>query len=103
MRARVDNKEQSFYLDATSETLKNITNNQPNVAKPVYAHNLVTNVVTFYTSVTEAKNKLNIHHDFINKHLDKDTEYISIDKTRKYKFTSKNLIQLTNLYDTMVP
>lgn len=86
----IENKEQKFYLDATKETLNNIS--KPNVAIPVYVHDLTTNIVTYFSSVTAAENKLKIHHDFINKHLDMDTVYISIDKTRKYRFSTSQPI-----------
>jgi hypothetical protein len=84
----IENKDQKFYLDATPETLNSISNNKPKVARSVYAHDLTTNIVTYFSSVTAAENRLNLHHDFINKHLDMDTVYISIDKTRKYKFST---------------
>lgn len=38
---------------------------------PVHVHDLQTNVITRYPSVTVVENILNIHHDFVNKHLNK--------------------------------
>lgn len=52
---------------------------------PVQVHDLQTNIITRYPSVTAAERDTNIHHDFINKHLNKGI--YQREDSRRYKFS----------------
>ncbi|RZK34307.1 MAG: hypothetical protein EOO61_13805 [Hymenobacter sp.] len=76
----------SFYFTADLNTLQDISSRKPIESKPIVAVNLSTNTRYTYSSVTKAEKSLKIHHDFINKHLDRSI-YVSQDG-RRFKFTS---------------
>lgn len=78
----------SFYFDADLETLIAISTRLPLESKPLDVTDLNTGIVTTYKSVTQASKTLKIHHDFILKHMDMKSVFISKDGLRRYKFTS---------------
>jgi hypothetical protein len=77
----------TFYFTAHEETLKKISDRKPHESKPVLVLDLNTGISRQYPSVTKASKALKLHHDFINKHLDRGA-YTSLDGTRRFKFTS---------------
>ena len=77
----------TFYFTAHEETFKKISDRKPHESKPVLVLDLNTGISRQYPSVTKASKALKLHHDFINKHLDRGA-YTSLDGTRRFKFTS---------------
>lgn len=75
----------SFFFDASKETLKNILNRKPHEAKTIEAYNLISKQIFTFSSVNKASKNLGIHHDFINKHLSRNTIYFGEDG-RQFKF-----------------
>jgi NUMOD1 domain len=75
---------QSFRV----ETLKNILNRKPHEAKTIEAYNLISKQIFTFSSVNKASKNLGIHHDFINKHLSRNTIYFGEDGRQfKFKYT----------------
>jgi hypothetical protein len=79
----------SFYFDTDTVTLDTIRNRVPHQPKSLLAHDLVTGVISIYSSVNKASKALKIHHEFITKHLDSNSIFTSRDGQRKYKFTAQ--------------
>lgn len=77
----------TFYFTAHEETLKKLSAHKRHESKPVVVLDLNTNISQQYPSVTKASKALKLHHDYINKHLDRGV-YMSLDGTRRFKFTS---------------
>lgn len=76
-----------FYLTAHPDSMSKFRSGKP-ATNTVQIHNLQTNVVTAYPSVTVAERDTNIHHEFINKHLNKGV--YQRDDGRRYKFYRKS-------------
>lgn len=82
-----------FYLTAHPDSMSKFRSGRP-ATNTVQIHDLQTNVVTAYPSVTVAERDTNIHHVFINKHLNKGV--YQRDDGRRYKFYRKSEVLSQN-------
>jgi len=76
-----------FYWTAHPDTLQAILTKGPLSATQIFALDMRTNELQIFNSVTQAEKTLDIHHNYINKHLDRGV-FVSQDGNRRYKFTS---------------